>query len=141
MFVTAFFGILDPATGRLRYCNAGHNPPLVLAGGQFARLTRTGIALGVLDQPGYHQAEVTVDPAGYLCLYTDGVTESFRDGVIAYGEEGLTALLRRTEGNSCQEMLELLLEDLNNFTGGIPLRDDISVVLLRREPEGDTTAG
>jgi DNA-binding NarL/FixJ family response regulator len=78
MFVTAFFGVLEPATGTVRYCNAGHSPPYVLRaqGGTEHALRPTGIALGVLEDWEWKQETVQLAEGDLLLLYTDGVVEA-----------------------------------------------------------------
>mgnify|MGYP003694157193 CR=1 FL=1 len=75
-FVTLFFGLLDPATGELTYCNAGHNPPfLIRADDSVERLTSCGTILGIFPDMSYEVKHARLDPGDVLTLFSDGVTE------------------------------------------------------------------
>jgi serine phosphatase RsbU (regulator of sigma subunit) len=79
LFVTVFYGILDPSTGTLTYCNAGHNPPYLLGtrnGDSVHSIRRTGMALGVVEDVTWEQKAVQIAPGDVLVLYTNGVTDA-----------------------------------------------------------------
>ena len=93
LFVTVFYGILDPATGTLVYCNAGHNPPYLFGaqnspqqptqnGDAVKSLRRTGMALGVLEESIWQQQTTQIDPGDVLVLYTDGITDAQKNAAI-----------------------------------------------------------
>lgn len=75
MFVTMFIGVLDLPTGRLRYCNAGHDAPLIISHGVTALRVTPNLPLGVFDDTTYLQQEEQLPPETTLLLYTDGLTE------------------------------------------------------------------
>lgn len=133
MFVTAIFGILDCESGEFRYTNAGHNPPIWFNGVQPSTLIRTGIALGVLENADYQQKSIFLSPADVLCFYTDGVTESFSPARVAFGENGLLAVLQQSLDGSPETILGDVLAAVDRFTVGAPLSDDISLMVLRRD--------
>lgn len=95
MFITLFFAVLDPESGRLDYVNAGHNRPLVLrADGTVDEVAGTGdMALGVFDDNAYRAAAIDLAAGDLLLLYTDGVTEAFADDGAEFGESRLRAVL------------------------------------------------
>src|SRR5215467_10965011 len=87
MFVTLFFGVLDPRSGRLRYCNAGHNAPYVAgAGGARALESARGVPLGVKSGSAYRTFEATLAPEETLFVFSDGVTEAMNASREFYGE-------------------------------------------------------
>ncbi len=99
MFVTLFYGVLDVATGRLRYCNAGHNPPYLLrAGGGRSSLKATGIPIGIEDEAGYRCAEIVLAPGDTLFLFSDGITEAFDAAGNEFGTARLEAALEAARG-------------------------------------------
>ena len=78
-FVTVFFGVLDPADGRIIYANAGQDPPLLMsgpAGQELRELEGTGIPLGVLGEASWKDKDISMEPGDMLALYTDGVTDA-----------------------------------------------------------------
>lgn len=78
MFVTVFYAVLDEESSELTYPNAGHNPPLVRrAAGGIEQLTRTGMALGLMEYAISTDASLQLVPGDLLVIYTDGVTEAF----------------------------------------------------------------
>ena len=136
MFVTVFYGVLDPATGGLCYANAGHNPPLILerASGQLrAALRRTGPPLGALDDVTWRGETVTLAPGELLALYTDGVTEAANAAQAEYGESRLLAGLRAGPELPLRSVYAALRADVAAFVGGAPQSDDITLMLVARD--------
>ncbi|HEY0512203.1 MAG TPA: SpoIIE family protein phosphatase [Thermoanaerobaculia bacterium] len=132
-YATAFLGVLETATGRLRYTNAGHNPPLVLrASGDAEELGSTGVPLGLLPQAAYSDGEVTLGPGDVLMIYTDGLVEANDPGGDEYGLERLKEACRRGRGEACETLAGILARDLEEFAHGVPFADDRTLVLARR---------
>jgi len=141
LFVTLFYGILDPASGQMTYCNAGHNPPLLFnpARKQFSRsLTKTGIPLGVMENTAWEEINITLEPGDLLTLFTDGVTEAQNSQGEFYGEERLKQCLHSIQASHspqqfyAQTILNELFEDISNFLGSSPRSDDLTLLVLTR---------
>ena len=96
-FITAFLAFYEPATRKLVYARAGHNPPLLKDfphRGAPMHLDAVGeLPLGILPDAVYHEAEVTLEPGQTLILYTDGISEARRPGGNMFGIEGIEASL------------------------------------------------
>jgi sigma-B regulation protein RsbU (phosphoserine phosphatase) len=136
MFVTAFYGVLDPITGRLRYVNAGHNPPILISfkkGKPVDRLGTTGMALGVQDKAHWSQKVARLGEGDLLVLYTDGVTDAQDRQGRFFGEERLLQLCRARQGRPAAEIQEDLLSEVHRFYGGAPLQDDIAIMVIARK--------
>jgi serine phosphatase RsbU (regulator of sigma subunit) len=134
MFVTAFYAVLEPNTGRVRYVNAGHNPPILISnqkGKGVDRLQSTGMALGVMGEMIWKQKVTRLLPGDLLVMYTDGVTDAQDPHGQFYGEQRLLQVIRRCNC-SAQETLEIILEDVDHFTGSTPQADDITLLVVRR---------
>jgi serine phosphatase RsbU (regulator of sigma subunit)/DNA-binding NarL/FixJ family response regulator len=134
MFVTAFYGVLDPVSGRLRYVNAGHNPPILVSRQKSKPvdyLRSTGMALGVMGDMIWKQKVARLSPGDVLVMYTDGVTDAQDERGLYYGEQRLLNAIRRS-GSSAQETLAAILEDLDRFTSGMIRLDDITLLVLSR---------
>lgn len=132
-FATAFVAALEPAGGRLRYANAGHDPALVVrATGEVERLAATGVPLGVLPVAPYGVKEVTLAPGDMLVLYTDGIVEAGNPEEQEYGLDRLIEACLCHRGGSLQELARALETDLEAFAAGIPFADDRTLVLVRR---------
>jgi serine phosphatase RsbU (regulator of sigma subunit) len=135
-FVTVFYGILDPGTGILTYCNAGHPPPLLLGnapGGVIHSLTKTGMALGVVETETWEQATVQVRPGALLALYSDGVTDATNEEGDSFGLERLEMVLGDCLGCSAREAEDALLAMIATFVGDAISLDDITSVLVVRD--------
>ncbi|MBN1149551.1 MAG: SpoIIE family protein phosphatase [Anaerolineales bacterium] len=138
MFVTAFYGVLEPDTGRMRYVNAGHNPPYLLSGQKgkpVDRLGTTGMALGVDENARWGQKLASFTPGDVLVLYTDGVTEAQDRVGRFYGEARLLEVIRPLRGRTAKEILEAVLVDVRRFSGGAALGDDVTLIVVRRQGE------
>ena len=136
-FVTVFYGILDPTSGRLMYCNAGHNPPYLFGSSKessFQTLGNTGAALGVTDALAWHRETVSVVPGGTLVLYTDGVTEAQDEGGTFFGPRRLLKAAQAHKGRTAQNVQEAVIAALQSFTGDAPQPDDITLMVLARNP-------
>ena len=137
MFVTVFYGILDPVTSTLTYANAGHNPPYLLRAGESETaetLPRTGIALGISLGWTWDQKQVRIDEGGSLLIYSDGVTEAQNAEEVFYDEERLLSAYRALRGRQAQEIQEELLADVDAFVGDAPQFDDITMMVISHTP-------
>jgi sigma-B regulation protein RsbU (phosphoserine phosphatase) len=141
-FVTVFYGILDPATGRLVYANAGHCPPLhfhAKDSRDVHRLVGTGIPLGILEDKTWGQETVQLDSGDILVLYTDGITEAHHEMPLLFGEERLLESVRARLGtagsqrSSAQDIQDRILADVHRFVSGAPQSDDIALTILIRD--------
>jgi len=134
MFVTVFYGVLDPAAMQFSYVNAGHNPPLLVreAGGE-ELLGSRGIALGVVPEVSIASTTLDLRPGDLLVLYTDGVTEAFNDLNEAFGEERLSAFLLANRALPARAVLDELVAEIRRFAGGAAQSDDITLVVVKVE--------
>jgi phosphoserine phosphatase RsbU/P len=133
-FATALLAVLEPASGRLRYTNAGHNPGLLVrAGGGVEELGPTGIPLGLLANAPYRAAEATLAPGDLLVLYTDGIVEAVSPDDEEYGLERLRQVCAHHCAAGCTGLAAALDKDLETFVRGMPFADDRTIVLARRD--------
>ena len=132
MFVTCFYGVLDPESGSFRYANAGHNLPFCQQEDLAIELRATGMPLGLMPGMRYEEKETMVLPGGSILIYSDGLVEAHNSEFEMFGSPRLRSLLTgRVTGP--KELTTVLLEDLERFTGeGWEQEDDITLVALRR---------
>ena len=136
-FVTAFYGILDPTTGTITYCNAGHNPPLLLRadeGDDAQALTATGMALGVLAEAAWEQSTVRIAEGDLLVLYTDGITEAQNERDEFFGTHRLLEVVQAGGGRAAQDVLDAVLTAVHAFAGDTPQFDDVTLLVAVRQP-------
>jgi sigma-B regulation protein RsbU (phosphoserine phosphatase) len=138
LFLTAFYAALDIRSGRLVYARAGHNPPLLLraASGEPEELTARGVALGMFGGITLKEREIGIMPGDLLLLYTDGVTEAMDASGQPFGEERLRTLLAAQAGVGAQEALEAVVEAVEACTSGVPLSDDMTLLVVKRSVAG-----
>jgi serine phosphatase RsbU (regulator of sigma subunit)/anti-sigma regulatory factor (Ser/Thr protein kinase) len=131
MFVTCLYGVLDPATGLLRYANAGHNLPIVGSGGEVSELRATGMPLGLLPGMSYEEKEATIAAGSSVLLYSDGLTEAHDPDREMFGTPRVRE--RLAAGAVAGALISDLLADLDRFTGAeAEQEDDITLVALAR---------
>ena len=135
LFVTVFYAILDPASGVLTYCNAGHNPPFLYSGNGsgMQQLTRTAIPIGVLPEPPWAQGSIQMEPGDLLLMYTDGVTEAEDEADNFFGEARLQAVAEANLGRSVDIVESKVVTAVLDFVGDAPQFDDITLMLLARD--------
>jgi sigma-B regulation protein RsbU (phosphoserine phosphatase) len=134
LFVTLFFGLLDPASGIITYVNAGHNPPLFYhaAGDDLTLLKATGMPLGIDKEAIYGQDTIRMQPGDFLVLYTDGITEAFDEQEIEFGMERLHQAVYDARHASVEEIQASLLRMVNEHLQNASPTDDITVVVVKR---------
>ncbi|HEX5504121.1 MAG TPA: SpoIIE family protein phosphatase [Thermomicrobiales bacterium] len=142
MFVTCCYALFDPRSGRLRFANAGHNPPYRQHGAGVAELLATGMPLGLLPGSRYAEAEVVLTPGDRVLFYSDGLVEAHNPARELFGFPRLGALLRAQPREA--SLIETLLAALGRFTGdGWEQEDDITLLTLQGAcgvPDGAETA-
>jgi len=136
LFVSLFYGLLNPMTGELTYVNAGHNPPALISASKpdapVTWLTGTGMPLGVEEDSIYQQGVVHLRTGDFIALYTDGVTEAMDGDYHQFGIENLQKALLENKDKPSAEIVITLEHAIEQFTGGIPPSDDITMVIARR---------
>lgn len=131
--ITLFYGELHTGSGRLRYVNAGHNPPLRLPKGAGAlRLEATAMALGVSAEAVFEEREVSLGPGDRVFLFTDGVTEAVNARDEEYGEARLEAYVCSRFEAPHRELIDGVFEDVLRFCGPVRPRDDMTVMSVGR---------
>jgi len=134
MFVTLFYGLLDPATGEFTYVNAGHNPPLLCRRGDQGEpmpLARTGMVLGVFEDAAFGQHTLHLNPGDLVLLYTDGVTDALDAQGQDFGMERLQRVLLEHQDTPASDMVTALEEAITDFAGSAAPFDDMAIMVLK----------
>ncbi len=137
LFVTVFYGVLNPSDGLLTYASAGHNPAFILNandGDGVQKLPRTGIPMGMFDTGKWKQQTHQLAPADVLIMYTDGVTEAQDIAGNLYSEARLLKTIRANPALNCDRMRDTVVTDIHEFVGEAPQSDDITLMLVMRNP-------
>ena len=131
MFVTCLYAVLEPATGRLRYANAGHDLPYVSGASGVRELRAKGMPLGLMANMTYDEQETVLAPGESLLLHSDGIAEAHDPQRAMFGFPRMRAIAGRVPGG--QALIDELLRDLAGFTGSAwEQEDDITLVTLVR---------
>jgi serine phosphatase RsbU (regulator of sigma subunit) len=131
MFVTCFYGVLNPSSGSLSYANAGHNLPYLWHGGDAEELRARGMPLGLMPGMGYEEKKMVLQPGDSALLYSDGLVEAHDPKGEMFGFPRLRALV--AEHGEEGSLGDFLLETLYSFVGdGWEQEDDITLLTLRR---------
>ena len=140
MFVTCFYAILDPSTGRLHYANAGHDLPFAWSGQGATELRARGMPLGLMSGMNYEEKEKMIAHGESLLFYSDGLVEAHNPQRDMFGFPRLGQLLGEHTGGA--SVIEYLLNELKTFTGpDWEQEDDTTLVILHRDLPLSPTAG
>lgn len=133
MFCTAFIGILCLRTGELKYCNAGHNAPLIVdPEGKISMLdVKPNLPLGLFDGFPYEGQETTISRNTMLYLFTDGVTEAENNNKELLGDDKLAAFLKMNASTDPGILIDLTFEEIKSHVNGAEQSDDITVMCIK----------
>jgi phosphoserine phosphatase RsbU/P len=133
MFATAFYGVLDTATGVISYANAGHNPPV--------HVSRSGVAtplrhvrapmLGAFEHIAYRTGTISMAPGDILCCFSDGVTEAHDPAKALFGDARLCTTLAAHATEDLATLEAQVVGAVDRFIGSAPIADDLTLLLLR----------
>lgn len=137
MFVTMFIGVLDLPSGRLRYCNAGHDIPILVE--QDSQLdVEPNLPIGVFNDFHYQHQEILFDEATTLFLYTDGLTEAMNQQHELFGLERVKQALEKCQGMTPSEIQEKIAESVRLFVGETEQSDDLTMMTIHFIPQHTT---
>ncbi len=119
-------------SGEIEICNAGHCPPLLIRRDDVIPIDATGLPVGVFATGEYDVQRFHVTPSDTLLLYTDGLSEATDGAGAEYGAERLSKLARMSASLPPQALITACLDDLAEFCSGLPARDDLTVMAIRR---------
>jgi serine phosphatase RsbU (regulator of sigma subunit) len=136
LFITTFYGILDPQEGTLTYCNAGHNPPYLIRNSNqetIISLSRTGIAMGIEKDATWSTETVTINPGDVLLLYTDGIPDAQDADGDFFDNEAIIEIAQDNAGQFAFEIQSSIIEKVQEFMADTPQDDDITLMVLVRD--------
>ena len=132
-FATIFFAILR-RDGRLTYCNAGHNPPLLFTSGGVQKLETGGMIVGLFPHASYDQEDVQLAPGDLLAVFSDGVSEALNPAGEEFGEARAQQVIAPNWLEPSDAVLQSLLESVRSFAHGAPQNDDVTALIVRYTP-------
>ena len=129
-YATLLYGQLQP-NGRLKFCNAGHNPPLIYGADGLRRLESGGMPVGMFESAPYSGDETQLKPGDTLVLYSDGVTEAHNVAGEEFGEARLVTVLERYTRGSAAIVLEQIIDAVKEFARGAEQYDDVTALVVK----------
>ena len=133
MFVTFFIGILDLASGHLKYCNAGHNAPIMLTDTKRSLPVEANLPLGVMQGFNFKEQEIDMHYDDAIFLYTDGLSEAENLHHELFGEKRINEVL--SVRRSSYDQMAAMKEAVHNFVGEAPQSDDLTMLFVHFLPE------
>ena len=137
MFVTVFIGVLDLQTGLLRYCNAGHDAPLLVGRDVGALSCEPNLPIGVVAGYEYTQQEVSIDPKTTIFLFTDGLNEAENYEHAQFGDLriwNLAKLLLDEQRHQPKHMIDAMANAVHTFVGEAEQSDDLTMLAIQYMP-------
>ncbi len=135
-FATVFYGALDPATMRLTYCSAGHEPALLLRGDSFQQLEVGGMVLGIDDRQPYDKGLVDLQAGDILVVHTDGVTDATNFNGEKFARDRLRKAVRDMSHESAQRIAQHVLWEVRRFAGLNKRPDDMTLAVVKVNEAG-----
>jgi serine phosphatase RsbU (regulator of sigma subunit) len=129
-YVTLMYGQLWP-DGRLTYCNAGHNPPLVVGSSGVRRLEVGGQPVGMFEDVIFDEETLPLETGDWVVIFTDGVSEALSVSGEEFGEDRILDVVRANLDVEPRAMLDALVARVKEFTHGAPQNDDLTALVLR----------
>lgn len=134
MFITLFYGVLEPQTGHLYYVNAGHNAPLIIGddGGIVRELDAATLPLGIIADQVFEPMQTTIAVGETFVGFSDGITEAMNGEGQPYGDERFQALVQACANESATDLLATVSQSIETFVAGAAQADDMTLLILKR---------
>ena len=128
--VTLFVGVLDLATGRLSYCNGGHNAPYIQS---VSLPVEPNLPIGIFPDWEFVEQEMVMEPGSTIFLYTDGLTEAENANQDQFGEDRTTAILaaQTQRGASTETLISAMTDAVHEFVGDTEQSDDLTMLAIK----------
>jgi serine phosphatase RsbU (regulator of sigma subunit) len=138
-FVTLFAGELEPATGLVRYVNAGHEPVLMVrADGTLDTLESTTLPMAMIEEIPLIASEAIMNPGDLMVIFSDGIPEATTSGDKFLGLDGVKKVLMDGRGKPLADLRAQIVGLVEKFLAGGPASDDVTLIMLRRKSPADT---
>lgn len=129
--------VVTTESGRVRLLNAGHMPPLVVRNGGVVPTERGSMVLGIMPDATFWEQAIDVERGETLVVYSDGVSEAMNEAGDFFGDDRLIEAIRQAKELSAEAMATNVLDAVKHFVGHAVPNDDLSLLVLRRLPEGE----
>jgi sigma-B regulation protein RsbU (phosphoserine phosphatase) len=131
-FITLFFCCLNTNTFSMEYCNAGHNPPIVISNDcEIKILEAGGLILGMLPDRAYDKGTIQLHRGDTVVMYTDGITEAMNDKEEEFGEKRLITVCKEQYQHSASQIKDAIITAIHSYCGTVPQSDDITLIVMK----------
>ncbi|HXK59016.1 MAG TPA: SpoIIE family protein phosphatase [Acidobacteriota bacterium] len=130
-FATLVLSRFDAENLTVTYCNAGHNPPLIISDRSIRHLSKGGMVAGLFEDPVYDEETLELHPGDVVVYYTDGIVEAENPNGDQYGEDRLAELIIANTFLTADDLQALILDQLSCWVAGGDQRDDMTVVVVK----------
>jgi len=131
-FITYFYCMINRKTRELEYCNAGHNPPVVISdNAAVLKLDKGGLILGMLPDMEYEKGKIRLNKGDVIVMYTDGITEALNSANEEFEEHRLLEICQAHHHASARELHDKIINAVKDFCGKNPQSDDITLVNVK----------
>lgn len=134
MFVTLFVGVLDLPTGRFRYCNAGHNAPVIIDGESHEVKmldVKPNLPIAILPEMKFEMQETVISPNTTIFMYTDGLTEAENKEKELFGDDRMIEVLTGMENKTSKEQIETMLDAVHQHVKDAEQSDDLTMISIK----------
>jgi len=129
-YATLLYGQLS-ANGKLIYCNAGHNPPLIYGAGGLRRIEAGGMPVGLFEMAPYSGEQIEMTPGDTMVLYSDGVTEAHNVAGEEFGEQRMVEVMQAYHQEPATVLLDKLIDAVKTFAHGAEQYDDVTALVVK----------
>ena len=133
LFASMLHLLVVPGSGKIKYVNAGHLPPLILKGSEVVETDKGEAALGLMKESKFSEREVELESGSTFIIFSDGVTEAANEMGQFFAKERLINTIKKYHDRSVDKLGDAITQQVEFFAGEAPRSDDISLIILRRD--------
>ena len=131
-YITFFYGVIDTKNKKITFCNAGHNPPILLRKDDSEILLKEGgIVLGWMQNVTYQEQEIGIRPGDQIIFYTDGVTEAVNNAEETFEEWRLRKIIKENAKNPPKIIINEIIKEIQVHIAGSYQIDDLTLVVIK----------
>ncbi|HKI79352.1 MAG TPA: PP2C family protein-serine/threonine phosphatase [Ignavibacteriaceae bacterium] len=132
LFASMIYFNVEPGTGKLKYVNAGHLPPLIIRNDKIEECEKGDAAIGIMKDSKFSEKEIELQPKEAIIIFSDGVTEAANEVGQFFGKERLINTIKKFKDRPADKLGEAITQQVEYFAGDAPRSDDLSLIVLKR---------
>ncbi len=130
-YVPLFYGVFNPYSLVFKYCNAGHEPPMLFSNGKFSNLDTSGFPLGSIAESDYEEKSLRLSNDDILLLFTDGIIEARNTDSQEFGHQMLKSVVKKNQKAGASELVDIIYSSVKKFSLGAKQHDDLTLVVMK----------